>query len=57
MSMVANAQDNQNLVAPGDGCPDCGERDADLLVWLDDERVECQACRAIYRPGQERDHA
>jgi hypothetical protein len=55
--MVANAQDNQNLVAPGDGCPDCGERDADRLVWLDDDRVECQACRAIYRPGQERDDA
>ncbi len=38
-------------VAPEDACPNCGERECDELVWLDDERVECQRCRTVYRPG------
>jgi len=48
-----DADDNQ--VAPEDACPRCGERDADRLVWQDDERVECQACGTMYEPGR-RDH-
>ncbi len=32
-------------------CPDCGEADADLLVWLDDEFVRCETCGTIYSPG------
>lgn len=41
-----------DLVRQEDACPGCGERDSDELVWLDDERVECQRCHTIYRPGQ-----
>jgi rubredoxin len=40
-----------DLVAQEDACPNCGERESDELVWLDDERVECQRCRTVYRPG------
>jgi hypothetical protein len=42
--------DTGNLVDPKDGCPRCGERDTDLLWWLDDERVQCLACKAVYTP-------
>ncbi len=38
-------------VAQENACPNCGERESDELVWLDDERVECQRCRTVYRPG------
>jgi len=38
-------------VAPEDACPNCGEGECDELVWLDDERVQCQRCRTVYRPG------
>jgi uncharacterized Zn finger protein len=38
-------------VSPDDACPQCGERECDELVWLDDERVECQRCKTVYRPG------
>lgn len=43
--------DNDNHVDPIFACPTCGERDADRLVWIDDDRVECQACGTIYEPG------
>jgi len=40
-------------VRPEDACPNCGERDMDLLVWdADGERVECQRCHTVYRPGE-----
>lgn len=32
-------------------CPNCGEVECDELIWLDDERVECQGCRTVYKPG------
>ena len=38
-------------VAQEDACPNCGERESDELVWVDDERVECQRCKTVYRPG------
>ncbi|WP_437226536.1 hypothetical protein SH661x_004636 [Planctomicrobium sp. SH661] len=38
----------QNQVAPGLACPECGEADADRLIWLDDEFVQCDACGTIY---------
>ncbi len=31
-------------------CENCGEVDADLLVWQDDEFVRCDTCGTIYRP-------
>lgn len=36
---------------PTAACPNCREDDVDRLIWLDDERVECQRCRTVYRPG------
>ena len=39
-----------NVVEPQDGCPVCGERRADCLVWNDDEQVECTMCGAVYTP-------
>lgn len=39
-----------NDVSHGDGCPNCGVRDADRLVWLDDETVRCSACGTTYQP-------
>lgn len=44
--------DDDNLVAAEDRCPLCGERRADSLLWLDDERVECQTCGFRYTPGR-----
>lgn len=38
-------------VAQENACPNCGERESDELVWLDYQRVECQRCRTVYRPG------
>lgn len=40
--------------APEDACPNCGERESDELVWLDDERVQCQKCGTTYQPGGKR---
>jgi uncharacterized Zn finger protein len=39
------------LVREDDACPTCGERNPDQLVWIEDERVECQRCGTIYIPG------
>ncbi len=42
-----------NNVANTEACPNCGERNADRLVWQDDdETVRCAACGTTYRPGE-----
>ncbi len=42
-----------NHVAPTEACPKCGERDADRLVWQDDdETIRCAGCGTTYRPGE-----
>ncbi len=46
-----NPYEDRNLVCESDACPTCGQRDADELIWIDDDRVECQRCKTIYRPG------
>ena len=46
---------DDNLVAPEDACPVCSERDADRLVWIDDERVRCTMCGTEYAPGAGRE--
>ena len=33
------------------GCPGCGERIMDELIWVDDATVECQTCGHSYVPG------
>jgi hypothetical protein len=39
-------------VAEAQACPGCGERNADNLVWQDDEQVRCATCGKTYRPGR-----
>lgn len=47
---ITNGDDqSDNRVSPGCECPSCGEADADSLVWLDDEQVQCSSCQTIYR--------
>lgn len=45
-----NNDHDSNLVSPKDACPTCGERDADRLVWTDDDTVRCAACGTEYQP-------
>ena len=40
----------EELVEVENACPSCGERRIDWLVWIDDESVECQTCKTIYKP-------
>ena len=42
--------DDLALVAPKDGCPECGERQQDKLIWHGDEFVECMTCGCRYLP-------
>lgn len=45
------AEPDDNLVAIGDACPNCGERHVDNLIWIDDgERVRCARCATVYTP-------
>ena len=44
---------DEDLVPVQDACPMCGERHADRLVWIDDDRVRCQNCKAEYAPRTE----
>lgn len=46
--------DDANLVEHEDACPLCGERRADMLEWIDDDRVRCSMCCQEYRPGSAR---
>lgn len=56
--MIAPNPQPGNNVSPGFGCPKCGERDADELVWQDDhETVRCARCGTRYRPNLETDDA
>ena len=32
-------------------CANCGETDADRLIWQDDEFVRCETCETVYSPG------
>ena len=42
-----------NNVDATEACPNCGERNADRLVWQDDdETVRCAGCGTTYRPGE-----
>jgi len=51
MTSRGNESEPIDPVAPEDACPQCGERECDELIWLDDERVECQRCKTVYRPA------
>lgn len=43
--------DMSGLVDSEDGCPLCGERGSDLLIWIDDEEVQCHGCGHVYQPS------
>jgi uncharacterized Zn finger protein len=43
----------ENCVEPDQACPECGEDYIDSLIWLDDEKVECQSCGKVYFPRPE----
>lgn len=42
---------DREFVPPGCECPQCHEANMDLLVWIDDETVECQTCKNQYQPA------
>jgi len=42
---------NPNTVQPGCECPQCQEWSMDLLVWIDDDTVECATCGTRYQPA------
>ena len=42
---------NDERVEAGFACPHCGERRMDMLVWVEDDRVECQNCGRGYDPA------
>ena len=46
---MTSKYDPCDSVSPG--CPSCGERLIDHLVWIDDETVRCTTCGSDYRPG------
>ncbi len=43
-----------NRVTKRDGCPWCGERDADRLEHREDGKVKCLHCGTVYTPGGKR---
>jgi hypothetical protein len=45
------AEQDDNLVDREDACPRCGQRHADLLIWIEDgQRVRCATCLFVYTP-------
>ncbi|MFN0132726.1 MAG: hypothetical protein ACKVW3_09395 [Phycisphaerales bacterium] len=46
-----NTATDDDRVDPCDACPLCSERRVDMLVWIDDDRVECTMCGMVYQPG------
>lgn len=42
--------DQGNQVTPDCACPKCGQSDADMLIWIDDDRVRCFTCGTVYTP-------
>jgi len=55
MPHQGNGRQPVDPVGSEEACPTCGERECDLLVWIDDEQVECQRCKTVYSPGGDRD--
>jgi hypothetical protein len=52
MDRQMNNYEDELFVAPEDGCPECGERNVDVLAWEDDEIVVCLMCGCRYQtPG------
>ncbi len=39
-------------VATSEACPNCGERNADRLVWQNDETICCAGCGTTYSPDE-----
>jgi hypothetical protein len=42
-----------DLLPEGCGCPNCGERRYDYLVWrADDSGVDCSTCGTFWNPNE-----
>lgn len=51
--MIARVEATRaNWVEASAGCPTCGERESDELIWQDDETVRCANCGTIYQPPE-----
>jgi hypothetical protein len=50
-NLVGKGEWVHEAVPPGCECPECHEWCMDLLVWVDDETVECQTCKNRYQPA------
>jgi rubredoxin len=50
--MVASNIQEGNLVPPESACPNCKQRDADRLEWIDDDQVQCLSCWTLYTPNK-----
>ena len=48
--LVGKGEWTHQAVPPGCKFPGCKEWCPDLLVWVENDRVECQTCGAIYDP-------
>ncbi|MFG0259955.1 MAG: hypothetical protein ACF8LK_06335 [Phycisphaerales bacterium JB041] len=50
---LAEVAAGSNALPVGCACPNCGERDADRLVWIgdDSDRVRCESCTHVYGPN------
>lgn len=48
LAEAAEAYEPPDLCEPRDGCPDCGNRNKDELVWDDDDRLTCAVCGCEY---------
>ena len=51
MSGNAEHQPPSEPVPTAFACPRCNERNMDNLVWVEDDRVECQSCGRAYDPS------
>ncbi len=38
-------------VPPRCECPECREWCPDMLVWVDDDHVQCETCGTTYQPA------
>ncbi len=51
--MTKKPSDHQTpSVDPEQACPWCGERNMDLLIWIEDDVVECHTYTCRYDPTE-----
>jgi len=50
-NLVGKGEWTHLAVPPGCQCPECREWRPDLLVWIDDDTVECETWGTQYQPA------